>query len=581
MTSRRPRILLALHAALLATLASVAATPALAADAPRAAKAPWELEVESEAAEQTGQIDRARPRKAMAGVVNVYASRLARSRSPLNHFLYGRALYYNEDPVGARAQMQLALEADPAFYPARVRLALLLLDLKNYADAEKQLTQVIAVRPDLPEALELSLRSAVEQKDWDRAVGLLTRRIDREPSAARWRALLGQVHMQRRDWEAARREWSFLRQRDPASTEYRFFHAVSRVEAGEVDAGIADLEALSKEDPGRLDVLDRLRSAYALKKDREKVRATLERMVPHLTEEGKKEALAMIERLRRGPEAAGEPTTATVSWTQVMATATDDPDKDRRARALRALHEGCQMGYLKEVPAIVIRRVSSDVEPDAACRAWVVRILGQLSPQVLPVVSLALYDEDATVRTIASEVLGEMGQPAAVLYLLPFTETEGLDLVEYESVRAALARLTDSFDLPPGCSAVASRDDLQASREAWRRWRLSDESVPVKLAAIRQLGEVGETSPERFLYDLVQDPTFEVMRAAYLAMRTAVSRPPRDPVERKVFPKFPSVPDADVTRASMKTIQDRVKSWWGEWVAERRAFIRAKGPGGR
>jgi tetratricopeptide (TPR) repeat protein len=460
-------------------------------------------------------------------------------------------------------------------------LALLLIDLKNHAEAERQLAQVLAVRPDLPEALELSMRSAVEQKDWDRAVALLTRRIDREPGAPRWRALLAQVHMQRRDWEAARREWSLLRQRDPASLEYRYFHAVSRLEAGEVEAGIADLEALAREEPGRLDVLDRLRSAYALRKDWDKVRATLERMVPHLPEEGRKEALAMIERLRRGPQGPAEPSAATVSWTQVVATATDDPDKDRRARALRALYEGCQMGYVKEVPALVIRRVSSDVEPDAACRTWVVRILGQLSPQVLPVVSLALYDEDGTVRTIASEVLGDMAQPAAVLYLLPFTETEGLDLVEYESVRAALTRLTGHRDLPPGRSAVGSRDDLQASREAWRRWRLSDESVVVKLAAIRQLAEVGETAPERFLYDLVQDPTFDVMRAAYVQMRTAVARPPRDPVERKVFPRFPVVPDADVTRASMRTIQDRVRAWWGEWVAERRAFLGAKGAGGR
>jgi HEAT repeat protein len=238
------------------------------------------------------------------------------------------------------------------------------------------------------------------------------------------------------------------------------------------------------------------------------------------------------------------------------------------------------MGYVKQVPGSVLRRVTSDVEADAGCRAWVVRILGQLSPQVLPLVSLALYDEDATVRTIASEVLGDMGEPAAVLYLLPFTETEGI-VVEYESVRRALSRLTGFADLPPGMTAVTSREDVAASREAWRRWRLADESTRVKLDAIRQLEVVRETAPERFLFDAVQDPTFEVMQAAYLAMRKAVQRPPRDPVERKVFPRFPAVPDAEVTRAGMRGIQERVRGWWDEWVAERRAYLKAKGSGGR
>lgn len=86
-----------------------------------------------------------------------------------------------------------------------------------------------------------------------------------------------------------------------------------------------------------------------------------------------------------------------------------------------------------------------------------------------------------------------------------------------------------------------------------------------------------EPAPERYLYDFVLDPSFDVMKAAYVAMRDAVSRPPADPVEKKVFPRFPVVETAAVTRAEMSTIQRRTEAWWTDWVAERRAYLKAKG----
>jgi len=116
-------------------------------------------------------------------------------------------------------------------------------------------------------------------------------------------------------------------------------------------------------------------------------------------------------------------------------------------------------------------------------------------------------------------------------------------------------------------------EDVAASREAWRRWRLTDASDEVKRTAIRQLVEYREQTAERFLYDFVLDPSFDVMSEAYRAMRDAVRRTPRDPVEKKIFPTFPSVPDAEVTRASMRSIQDRVVAWMTTWVTERRAWL--------
>ena len=99
----------------------------------------------------------------------------------------------------------------------------------------------------------------------------------------------------------------------------------------------------------------------------------------------------------------------------------------------------------------------------------------------------------------------------------------------------------------------------------------------MKRAAVRQLVEYREQSAERFLYDFVLDPSFDVMSEAYRAMRDAIGRAPRDPVEKKVFPLFPNLPDAEVTRASMRSIQDRVAAWMSGWVAERRAWLALRG----
>ena len=130
--------------------------------------------------------------------------------------------------------------------------------------------------------------------------------------------------------------------------------------------------------------------------------------------------------------------------------------------------------------------------------------------------------------------------------------------------------------MPRGQDTITTPAEMAASREAWRRWRLSDESKDQKLRAIRQMIEFKEMYAERFLYDFVLDPSFDVMAEAYRQMRDAVRREGRDPVEKKVFPKFPAVPDAEVTRASMRTLQERVAAWWADWIAERRAFQKAR-----
>jgi hypothetical protein len=150
------------------------------------------------------------------------------------------------------------------------------------------------------------------------------------------------------------------------------------------------------------------------------------------------------------------------------------------------------------------------------------------------------------------------------------------DPAEHEAIRSALSRIVGFEDRPKG-SPVLRPEDVDASREAWRRWNLSDASVPAKLAALEEFPTLPEPLPERYLVDFVADPSFDVMRAGYLALRKVASRPATDPVSTKLLPRFPRYEDSQVTRGSMRTVQDRVRAWWDEWHAERRALLRASG----
>src|SRR5690606_18760337 len=96
-------------------------------------------------------------------------------------------------------------------------------------------------------------------------------------------------------------------------------------------------------------------------------------------------------------------------------------------------------------------------EPDPECRKWVVKILGTLDrPRSVPLLRLALSDEDVDVRMLAAETMGETGQPACIAYLLPYAASDSLGTVEYQVIRAALSRLTGYADLPPGLDAVST-----------------------------------------------------------------------------------------------------------------------------
>jgi hypothetical protein len=183
------------------------------------------------------------------------------------------------------------------------------------------------------------------------------------------------------------------------------------------------------------------------------------------------------------------------------------------------------------------------------------------------------------VRLLAVETFEDVRAPIGLAYLWPLFMVPGLDPVEAGGMRAALSGITGFRDLAAG-PRLESAEQVAAVQEAWRRWRLSDASRDAKLAAVRQLSAAREVFLERYLVDFALDGCFEVFREAYLVLRGAADRRPADAFEAKLLPRFPRVPDAEVTRANLRSIQDRVSLWWQEWVAERKALLRARAAGG-
>ncbi len=581
--SGRPARLFVLAAIAGLAFGSMAPHRSLYAEPPAGGVAlkPWEAEVERESATQTATIEQAKVTKTIQSVVSKYENRVFRDPSAINEYLLGRALYYAENPAAAKAAMERCLAAAPDFYYAHLRLAKLLLELKNLPDAEVHLRRVLASKPAHPEALSILAQIAMSRKDWKSARSWVNQRLAVDPADLAARHLLAVVCVNSKDWPAAKNELRYLLSRGPGNLNYRYMMGIVQLELGETDAGIAGLESVVHEQPSLLEALFALHGAYVKKEDWGRVRATLERMLPYLDEERRKGAYADIQKLKNGappPRTAVESRPKELTFDDLIRFV-EDPNPVKREDALITIYDACVSGQVTQIPAKVLRRITSDIEPSDLARSTVVRILGTLAPeQVLPLLAVALYDESERVRMLAAEAIGGSRKPIGLAYLFPFLSSDGMSVSEYQSVRAALSDITGYVDLPAGTKAVATAADVAASRESWRRWRLSDASDPIKRAAVQQLIEYREQSAERFLYDFVLDPSFGVMSEAYRAMRNALARTPRDPVEGKTFPLFPSVPDADVTRANMRSLQDRVVAWWTNFVSERRAYLRASRP---
>jgi HEAT repeat protein len=135
-----------------------------------------------------------------------------------------------------------------------------------------------------------------------------------------------------------------------------------------------------------------------------------------------------------------------------------------RACAVRSLREGGAVEELKSTLA--------GVDPDV--RAAAARELGWLTkPELMEPLARAAHDPNLMVATNALEGLSHYEDPAVLPYLVNLAETGGL------VAAMALSRAVQFVD--PSVLAVSRR--LMTSKD-----------VPLRLAALRAIGDLGDTS---------------------------------------------------------------------------------------
>ena len=195
----------------------------------------------------------------------------------------------------------------------------------------------------------------------------------------------------------------------------------------------------------------------------------------------------------------------------------------------------------------------------------------------------ALQDNDARVRRVAAEALGEIGTPAGILYLTAYTsymsfapDAPASVVDEYNAARLALASLTSFDDVEPGAKRWIPVEGLEASRARWKAWLSSPPGVEALKKSIHDLVRTGEPHPEFYLIVQVFSDAPEVATTAHQALVERSTQPSTDPVAQKMWPTFPrSRTEADgkkLTAAeSLEDLRTRVMTWWKAWRALREA----------
>lgn len=555
----------------------------------------------------------------LANVVRRYKQQVIKEGSALNYYLLGRVLYRDKRPDETVRHMQRALALDQRFYFADLALAIVYLDKERPTDAEPHILALRRKKPDHPQGLKLeaSLRmnqqdyAAAErlirqvlartpddvearrglalcflgQKDWKRARAEFQTLLAREPRDLGLRRSLVECHLKLEDWSAAVAELRMLARLIPDDPLTRWQLALSLFRQESLKEAAAQLEklvALTKDRPVQhvFDLLQVIYGKLGRKEDRIRV---LERMLPLVTdEEERKQLLQAIELLKRGDEAAPPPEWKRNPMAELLERCVHPDVTIRR----KALHEYYELD-LSFVDPVIYRRYDPKVEPDAACRVWVVRILGRYRAgeadesvvrDVSRYVALGLEDPDPRVRTVASEELANIGAKAGILYLMPHLEAMKLDAIpeepavrrrlegEFNAARLALGKLCDHQDvgLTEGDWVPAAR--MVEIRQGWKTWMNTRGGVAVRLDALAELAQVTDVDPRwqlrYILVDVIRATPPAVALASYRLLRDRVQALGAKAAADPWWKTFPILSDTEVTEAGLPRLRERVKAWW-------------------
>jgi tetratricopeptide (TPR) repeat protein len=525
-------------------------------------------------------------------------------------------------------------QQEDRFWQAHVRIAYLLLGQKNGALARTHLDRARALRPDAVEVLYTASDVGIQTKDWELAISALKRLSALQPAEEQFHLALAEVYRQKGDWKAVYDELRPLRLAHPKDLRFRPRYALAAFRAGKLEEAAAEFEDLAKNDPQAaqpyLEVLipiyiqqleererrgevpdltaleralDRMqpyldltkpdkrnlpylmarRETLARKKDWKGLAGVLELLLPFMDAAHRGDVERMIAAVKAGQvpgemPAAPMPPPSDEDRMLALIERCLSPEVGTRRAALQEFYE-VRPGW---VPKAVLLHFHPAEEPDAECRAWVVKLVGTLEdPMHAKIAGHALQDPDGLVRRVAAEVLATIGTPAGILYLysylpdLPLAADAPERVVqEYNAARLALVELTRFDDVEIGAPRWIPAAGLAASRKRWETWFASPDGVLAKRKGIEDLGRTGETHPEWYLLLMVWDASPEVAKAAYDALLERSTQPTDDPVAKRFWPSFPRwstrAGERDLTpEESLADVKVRIKAWWTEWLTAR------------
>jgi tetratricopeptide (TPR) repeat protein len=546
----------------------------------------WETQVRQAEQDEDREIAAARERGTLRRLLALYESRASRQPTALNLYLLGRVRFHDGDTDGAARQMHQALGADPGFWFAHVKLAILAAKAGHVDEAETELTAVLRSRPGNLDALRVLASVRMDAKRWDAALTTLDELLTRLPTDDEVRRNIAFVHMQKDDWASALGELRILRGRLPNDPDVRWGYAVALYKTDALDEAQREMEAISKAEPDDPRPLEVLVAVYKRKRDVDGLQHAYERLLPLTRDPAERKRIhdlleQIAEAVKRSADAPTDgPAEGDEAWPQDawmdLVERCLDADVTTRRAALQQYYEA----DFPLLPTSILRHSHVSVEPDPICRSWVLRIIGGLvNPALAPMIAPELWDPDVGVRGVAAEALADTRAPAGVLYLmslvvgpLPEGEIDAERVQEFNAARAALCTLTGHHDRFGGPETWLRAADVPQARDDWTRWLATPDGRHARLLGIHDLVRIGDLHPELFVLDEVLDADPEIARAAYGAMRTRAAVPSSEPVAARMWPRFPHFEDAELADpARLDAMRAAVTTWWKAWRKEREA----------
>lgn len=363
-------------------------------------------------------------------------------------------------------------------------------------------------------------------------------------------------------------------------------HALALYEAGELEEAAREFEHIVRLDEHDVHALDKLRMIYATLEDWESLLTTLERMLPLVDDpEVSARMHEMIARLKAKDAEHAESDRERVvrsedEWAALLEQCTNAPSVEVRRKALQTYYEA----DAPRVSHTLLGRCHPNTEPDAICRGWLVRIMGQLNnPRLAQVLAFALRDPDLRVRSAAAEALGNIRTTSGLIYLMYTLVGMPLDASPTEAqvdllnaARRSVIHITERPDALGTSDVRVPAESLAAMRKDWITWLTSTDGVHARIAAIADLEAQGDLRPDLYLLDDVSDPEPEIARAAYGVLLRRSKLPSEDEVADRMWPKFPVFGDEAFEEANLGVVRGAVTDWWKEWKAERKRSQRPR-----